>query len=204
MAFTKTRAVLIGDSGVGKTCICNRLETGLYSENPEPTVGAMFAKIQVSSEDGVRYTVDLWDTAGQDQFKTIVPMFFKGADFILAVYAVDNRASFDNLREWINTARAEAQETSKLFIIGNKCDLNRTRRISPEELGDFAKSMGGTFWTETSAKTGAGLDLLLQDLADEWSKVLEGRSRSPVEPTGVDVTLAPSGNAGSATRTCCK
>jgi hypothetical protein len=80
-------------SDTGKTCICNRLETGSYNENPEPTVGTLPAKVEVSSEDRVRYIVGLWDTTGQSQFRTIVLMFFKNANFILAVFAVNSRAA---------------------------------------------------------------------------------------------------------------
>jgi hypothetical protein len=80
--MTRLKAVLIGDSAVGKSCLYDRLESGTFLEDHTPTIGGAFATLRLSESEGAEYEVGLWDTAGQERYKTIIPMYF-----ILAVFA---------------------------------------------------------------------------------------------------------------------
>jgi small GTP-binding protein len=164
----RIKAVFIGDSGVGKSCLYSQLETGTYDEDHLPTIGGSFATITVTASDGSSYEVGLWDTAGQDRYKDIIPMYFERADFVLAVFAINDRETFDHLTEWLNRAREKIDEFAKIIIIGNKLDLAEQREVQFEEMVKFAEKQHAAFSVEASARTSAGLDLIVQGIAQEW------------------------------------
>jgi small GTP-binding protein len=173
---TRCKAVFIGDSGVGKSSLYSRLESNTYDEEHLPTVGGSFAKITIPARSGGNHEVGLWDTAGQERYKDVIPMYFERADFILAVCAVNDRPSFEHLSDWISCARDRAEETVKVIVIGNKCDICQGREIDVNELMQYVASCGAVLGMETSAKSSAGLDLLIQGIGDEWEKTLEHRT----------------------------
>jgi small GTP-binding protein len=190
----KIKAVLIGDSGVGKSCIYSRLETGTYDEEHLPTIGGSYAKIQLEDRDTV-YEVGLFDTAGQERYKAVIPLYFDRADFLIAVYAVNDRDSFTHLTDWLTTARNKASEAVKVFIVGNKCDLVNEKMVAIDELMRFADSVGAVLGIEVSAKTSAGLELLLQAIAQEWTKSLKDGGKPLTDRqkvAGPDIAYRPS------------
>jgi small GTP-binding protein len=135
----------------------------------------------VRADHGTVYSVGLWDTAGQERYKAVIPMYFDRADFLIAVYAVNDRDSFTHLTDWLATAREKASEAAKVFIVGNKSDLVNEKSIPVDELMRFADSVGAAMGIEVSAKTSAGLELLLQGIADEWAKYLKDAGTAVVE-----------------------
>jgi small GTP-binding protein len=172
---SRIKAVFIGDSGVGKSSLYSRLESKTYDEDNFPTVGGSFAKMSIPTRNGRSYDVDLWDTAGQDRYKDVIPMYFERADFILAVYAVNDRLSFDHLPDWISLARDRAEKTANVIVIGNKSDLVERKTVHIDELTEFVESIGGLLGIETSAKSSAGLDLIVDGIESGWRKTLEAR-----------------------------
>jgi small GTP-binding protein len=168
----RIKAVFIGDSGVGKTSLYSRLESNTYDEDHLPTIGGAFAKISIPTRTGANYDVGLWDTAGQERYRDIIPMYFEHANFILAVYAVNDRASFDHLSSWIACARARADETVKVIVLGNKCDVTAGREVTVDEMMQYVATTGASLGIETSAKSSAGLDLLLQGIEAGWRDTL--------------------------------
>jgi small GTP-binding protein len=198
----RIKAVFIGDSGVGKSSLYSRLESNTYDEEHLPTVGGSFAKIFIPARSGGSYEVGLWDTAGQERYRDIIPMYFERADFILAVYAVDDRSTFEHLSDWIARARDRTDETAKVIVIGNKCDMRQDRKIEADELMEYVTSSGALFGLETSAKASIGLDLLLQTIENEWEKTLEIRL-SPKPTEDAQGTTVDFGEATQTKTRCC-
>ena len=106
--------------------------------------------------DNKEYQLHLYDTAGQEKFKSMAGSYFKNADCAYFVYQITNRESFENISNWIETCKSSAQREVLMVLIGNKCDLEEERKVSKEEGENLAKKYGISFY-ETSAKTGANV-----------------------------------------------
>jgi small GTP-binding protein len=169
------KVVLIGDSGVGKTAIYQRLDSNTFIEDHLMTIGAAYTKITIDSALGP-IEVGIWDTAGQEKFRNIVPMYFQRADYAFIVYDISSRETFNNLEVWYQMVKEKAPVDAKIIIIGNKSDLESRREVSFEEGTDFATEIESLF-IETSAKTGQGIELIHEMIAkqeiDEMSKKLK-------------------------------
>lgn len=159
------KVVLIGDSGVGKTAIYQRFDSNTFSEDHLMTIGAAYAKIIIKSEAG-QIEVGIWDTAGQEKFRNVVPMYFQRADYVFLVYDISQRETFNDLDIWYEMVNDKAPSDAKIFVIGNKNDLELQRQVSFEEGTNFASKIESLF-LETSAKSGLGIDMLQQMIAKE-------------------------------------
>lgn len=204
----KTKAVFIGDSGVGKTSLFQRFESNEFHDEHVFTVGGAYAKISVETKSGRTVDIGLWDTAGQERFRNIIPMYFQRADFVLVVYDVTSRDSFESLNEWITLAKEKAPQTAKIIIVGNKLDLTEQRCIGKEECADIAEHVNAEFYIETSAKTAQGLDILQQQLG-EFSEQLIAEDQTPetVEPIRIipseEIQPQNENNQQSNPKKCC-
>jgi small GTP-binding protein len=190
---TTYKAVLVGDSGVGKTCIFQRFEQNTFSPNHIPTVGGAYARIDLgSSAPGA--AVGLWDTAGQDRFRNIVPMYFQRASVVMIIFDIAVETSFDNIEMWLNMAKQHSPPSTVYLLIGNKSDLHEGRVISLNSGQEKAQAIGALAYIETSALTGDGCDLLLAEL------VRFAQSSPPVPDELDPVVAAPH---ESQERRCC-
>jgi small GTP-binding protein len=187
------KAVLLGDGGVGKTAIIHRLSSGSFEPELSPTVGGSFTPVVLATPHGeVEFKV--WDTAGQEKFRDLVPLYFRNAHAALVVFDLTARASFESVDEWIATLRAVSPECF-VAVVGNKCDLAAARAV-PEGEGDaLAQRCGAAFYTETSAFSGEGLEPLLPRLLE----LLLSRARPVVDETRVALAARPDAGA----RACC-
>ncbi|XP_048826445.1 RAB33B, member RAS oncogene family a [Brienomyrus brachyistius] len=147
------KIIVIGDSGVGKTCLTYRLWTGRFPEKTEATIGVDFRE-KVIEIEGEKIRIQLWDTAGQERFrKSMVQHYYRNAHAIFFVYDVTNAASFHSLPIWMEECRrhSRGQEVPRI-LIGNKRDLRSSARISAELARKFAEAHRMPFF-ETSAKS---------------------------------------------------
>jgi small GTP-binding protein len=170
----RLKAVLIGDTGVGKSCIFSQLSTGTYDEEHRPTIGGACATLQVTDTTGRTFSIGIWDTAGQERYKTVVPMYFENADFILMVYSVTDRTTFDHIPAWQEIATLRASPTARLFILGNKSDLAPGVEVNASDLAACGDKLGAVLAIEVSAKTSAGLDILIRGLAEQCAPIMSG------------------------------
>ena len=151
------KLLLIGDSGVGKSCLLLRFADNTYTENYISTIGVDF-KIRTIEINGKRIKLQLWDTAGQERFKTITSSYYRGAHGIIVVYDVTDQSSFDNVKQWLNEIDRFACENVNKLLVGNKCDLSM-RKVVDYKIGkEFADGMGIPF-LETSAKCSTNVDV---------------------------------------------
>ncbi|XP_060271293.1 ras-related protein Rab-8A isoform X1 [Ovis aries] len=157
------KLLLIGDSGVGKTCVLFRFSEDAFNSTFISTIGIDF-KIRTIELDGKRIKLQIWDTAGQERFRTITTAYYRGAMGIMLVYDITNEKSFDNIRNWIRNIEEHASADVEKMILGNKCDVNDKRQVSKERGEKLALDYGIKFM-ETSAKANINVENAFYTLA---------------------------------------
>jgi small GTP-binding protein len=143
------KLLIIGDSGVGKTCLLLRFCENNFMMTHLTTIGIDF-KIKTIDVDGKKIKMQIWDTAGQERFKTITQTYYKGAMGIILTYACNDRESFNSIANWMQQIKTHANEDVCKILVGNKSDLP-DRQVTYEEGKKLADSYGIKFY-ETSAK----------------------------------------------------
>ena len=159
------KLVFVGDSGVGKTCIIARFLRGVYEENV-PSTGASFASKTIEvpgAKEG--FTFDIWDTAGQEKYRSLTKFFFQSAKIAILVYDITRKETFDNLKEyWYKQLKEHGDDDIIMGIAGNKSDLYDEEAVPEQEAREFAKSIGAIY-ALTSAQQNSGIDELFKNLA---------------------------------------
>ncbi|KAM7015981.1 ras-related protein Rab-8B isoform 1-T1 [Tautogolabrus adspersus] len=150
------KLLLIGDSGVGKTCLLFRFSEDAFNTTFISTIGIDF-KIRTVELDGKKIKLQIWDTAGQERFRTITTAYYRGAMGIMLVYDITNEKSFDNIRNWIRNIEEHASSDVERMVLGNKCDMNDKRQVSKERGEKLAIDYGIKF-LETSAKSSINVE----------------------------------------------
>jgi Ras-related protein Rab-6A len=169
------KAVLIGDSAVGKTSILNQYLASSCSPDHQPTIGIdFFAKYFVNDDKTVR--LQLWDTAGQEKFHALIPSYLRNSSIAILVYDMTQRSTFESLQKWHQTITNVANPA--LIVVANKLDLEADRQVAAEEGKKFATQIGADF-IETSARVPININELFEMViavpmaADEEPKKLE-------------------------------
>jgi len=191
------KLLLIGDSGVGKTCVLFRFSEDAFNATFISTIGIDF-KIRTIELDGKKIKLQIWDTAGQERFRTITTAYYRGAMGIMLVYDITNEKSFDNIKNWIRNIEEHASADVEKMILGNKCDMNDRRQVSKERGEQLAIEYGIKFM-ETSAKASINVEQAFFTLARDIKMNMERRleSQNP-QRTGDKVNVgASSGNANN-------
>lgn len=135
------KILVIGDSGVGKSCILLRFVDNSFAEAYISTIGVDF-RIRTVELDGKLIKLQIWDTAGQERFRTITSSYYHGAHGIIVVYDITDETSFDNVRQWLKEIDRYGSRKVVKLIIGNKSELNDNRQVSTETASDFADACG--------------------------------------------------------------
>ncbi|XP_049849513.1 ras-related protein Rab-1B-like [Schistocerca gregaria] len=181
------KLLLVGDSGVGKSCILLRFVDNVFPENYISTIGVDF-KIKTLEVDGKIVKLQIWDTAGQERFRTITSSYYRSAHGIIIVYDITNQDSFSNIRHWLaETDRCASKGISKL-IVGNKSDLT-TRRVVTQEAGkEFADQLGIPF-IETSARESVNIETSFFILAKSLKDSMTPKEAAQSAEAGDEVNL---------------
>ncbi|CEH14143.1 rab-type small gtp-binding protein [Ceraceosorus bombacis] len=166
------KLLLIGDSGVGKSCLLLRFCDDAWTPSFITTIGIDF-KIRTIDLDGKRVKLQIWDTAGQERFRTITTAYYRGAMGILMVYDVTDERSFSNVRTWHSNIEQHASEGVSKILVGNKADWEEKRVVTTEQGQALADELGVRY-VETSAKTNQAVDDAFIALArDVKSRVID-------------------------------
>ena len=163
------KLVLIGDSGVGKTCIISRFTKNSFDVNPGSTIGASYASktIEIPGTDE-SLDLDIWDTAGQERYKALTKIFFQGAKMAVLVYDITVQKSYESIKnEWLKVLRENGDPDIVTAVAGNKSDLYEKEEVPEQEARDFAKSIGAIFCL-TSAQNNSGINELFRDLSKKY------------------------------------
>lgn len=151
-AELSVKTVIIGDSGVGKTCLLTRFIRDVFDEGSQPTLGVEFmAKVVATPKR--RIELQLWDTAGQELFRSVTRGYYRGALVAYLVYDITSQGSFQSLNRWIDDLKQATPNDVITILIGNKSDMAANRQVSVEEAEEFAKQHNMKYF-EASAKNG--------------------------------------------------
>jgi len=180
----ETKVVLLGESGVGKTSIVLQYVHKQFSPNLNPTIGASFLT-KTLWVDQFKLKLQLWDTAGQQRFRSLAPMYYRGASVALLIYDVTSEESFIKAQSWVKELKSNIVDDIMLVVVGNQVD-KEPRNVTPQLAEEYAKSIGG-YCFDTSAKTGAGIDEMFLEIA----KRLIIEKRPPNSPQGSMSRIQP-------------
>jgi len=150
------KLLLIGDSGVGKSCLLLRFADDTYTESYISTIGVDF-KIRTIELNGKTIKLQIWDTAGQERFRTITSSYYRGAHGIIVVYDVTDQVSFNNVKQWLQEIDRYACENVNKLLVGNKSDLVTKKVVDLNTAKEFADGLGIPF-LETSAKNATNVE----------------------------------------------
>ena len=142
------KIIFIGDAGVGKTTIISRIMDNPFIEEYEPSIGVDFMS-KTLKYNGQNVKLQIWDTAGQEKYKGLIPSYVRNSSIVFVVYDISGKTSFDNIPKWINFIKSI--ENTTIVLCGNKIDLEN-REVKEEEGEELAKKEGISFF-EVSAKT---------------------------------------------------
>ena len=165
--------IIVGDSSVGKSNILLRYSRNTFDPTHMTTLGIEFANKKIKYE-GINYNIQVWDTAGQEHFKSVTRAYYKSSACAFIVYDITNEKSFKNVENWIKDCINLAPSTVQLVLIGNKCDLEEKREVDYETGKNFA-SLHNMIFFETSALNGKNVNEAFQksiEIIDE--KIRDG------------------------------
>jgi small GTP-binding protein len=170
---SQVKVVFAGDPRVGKTSIVIRHVNASFSPHQQSTISANYEPSEIQTASGDRVRLQLWDTAGQDQFKNYLPLYLRKANFAILVFDLTSGPSFNHLTDWIDNLRSAAPDNIPIFLVGNKSDLTGEREIGAEQAEAFVKASGirRDRYFEASALTGQGINDLFQTVAEEALKL---------------------------------
>ena len=147
------KIIVIGDSGVGKSCLTTQAVRNNFEEFYTATVGFEFLTFNMRINNNV-LKLQIWDTCGQEVYKSLISNFYRNSSLALILYAINNRDSFQHAETWLNDLKNQANPNVKVFLVGNKSDLENERVVSKEEGEKFKEEKKLDRFFETSAKTG--------------------------------------------------
>ena len=166
------KVVLVGDTGVGKTCIIQRYVNNNYVEGGESTVASTYTyKVLNYPKLNKSISFDIWDTAGQELYRALAKNFYLNASIGILVYDIRRKSSFESIQNyWYEQLKDSGEENMIIGIAGNKCDLFGEEDVDEKEVKKFAKSIGVTFKL-TSCKECIGIDELFEECGRKYLEV---------------------------------
>uniref|UniRef100_A0A7S0PZ10 Uncharacterized protein n=1 Tax=Coccolithus braarudii TaxID=221442 RepID=A0A7S0PZ10_9EUKA len=181
--------IIIGDTGVGKSCLLLQFTDKRFQQQHDLTIGVEFGARMITI-DNKQIKLQIWDTAGQESFRSITRSYYRGAAGALLVYDITRRETFNHLTSWLDDARTHSNSNMTIMLIGNKSDLEHRRAVSFEEGQAFANEHGLIF-LETSAKTAANVEEAFINTARRiYEKIQQGVFDVTNESFGIKVGMA--------------
>ena len=189
------KIIVIGDSGVGKSCLTTQAVRNNFQEFYQATVGFEFLTFNLRINNNV-VKLQIWDTCGQEVYKSLISNFYRNSSLALILYAINNRDSFQHAENWLSELKNQSNPNVRVFLVGNKCDLENERVVTKEEAEKFKTDKKLDKFIETSAKTGENARNALleaakilykdylkakQDLKNEGEENDNGQKRNKLE-----------------------
>eukprot|EP00761_Pharyngomonas_kirbyi_P011511 gb/GECH01011536.1/.p1 GENE.gb/GECH01011536.1/~~gb/GECH01011536.1/.p1 ORF type:complete len:207 (+),score=38.91 gb/GECH01011536.1/:1-621(+) len=167
------KLVLLGESAVGKSSLVLRFVRGQFFEYQESTIGAAFLTQTVRLSD-TTVKFEIWDTAGQERYKSLAPMYYRGASAAIVVYDITNYDSFTRAKQWVKELQRQGNTSIVIALAGNKADLEG-RKVDKQEAQSHADDNGILFY-ETSAKTAHNVQKIFEEIAKKLPKETTSQS----------------------------
>ena len=190
------KVVFLGDTSVGKSCLAVRFVRNDFFEFQEPTIGAAFLS-KTMTYNNKRYKFEIWDTAGQERYRSLAPMYYRGARAAAVVYDITHEDSFKGAKSWIRELKKKTSNCL-ILLIGNKIDLIEKRRVNVDDVRNYARD-NNIIYMESSAKTGTNVDQIFTNIAHNL----------PEEPDDIriheplDITIRDEKKSRYTVYTCC-
>jgi small GTP-binding protein len=164
------KVILVGEPGTGKTCLINVATGGKFSQNMDSTIDSTFVTKKIV-KDNKEYSLNLWDTAGQEKYHSVTRLFLKNSEIVIFVYAINEKQTFEGMKSyWVTTIKESVGDEPILGIVGNKNDLYIQEDVSEEEGKDFANKLGAKFKLVSAKEDPLGFINFLEELLDEFLK----------------------------------
>ncbi|EDX05034.1 GD23961 [Drosophila simulans] len=176
--------IIIGDMGVGKSCLRHQFTEKKFMANCPHTIGVEFGT-RIIEVDDKKIKLQIWDTAGQERFRAVTRSYYRGAAGALMVYDITRRSTYNHLSSWLTDTRNLTNPSTVIFLIGNKSDLESTREVTYEEAKEFADE-NGLMFLEASAMTGQNVEEAFLETARKiYQNIQEGRLDLNASESGV-------------------
>ena len=192
--LTSVKLVLIGDSGVGKTSIVTQYVSGTAPGSVKPPIGAAFVTKEIVVDDQ-QLELLIWDTAGQEVYRGLAPMYYRSALIAIVVYDCTRQQSFDTVSYWIKELKNNVDGNIIILVCGNKVDLE-DQKVIDSSVAQASADANEALFAETSASTGAGIERMFQMAV---KKLLQTRGQTQTKDRGLKLDGNGSGNSGG----CC-
>eukprot|EP00347_Sterkiella_histriomuscorum_P006173 403353782 len=176
------KVIVIGNSGVGKSCIMQRFLRNEFRDDHEVTLGVEFGSLYIKMEQTL-FKMQIWDTAGQESFQSITKTFYRGAHAILLTYSVASMQSFQNLEYWYNEIKTQSEPDAAIVLVGNQKDKISQREVSYEDGLKFKNDKDIDIFIETSAKTGENV----QEVFITAAKILYTQHKQKIQKSKVNL-----------------
>ena len=161
------KIALLGDSGVGKTCIINRYVRNEYNAHQSSTIGGNYQQKTIK-KNNIPYQLDIWDTAGQERFRSLGKHFYKDAYIVIFVYDICIEQSFEDIKNvWYDDVKKLGEKYTVLAVVGNKIDKYEEEKVDEKKAREFAKEIDATFML-VSAQNGNNIDNLFSTVVDVY------------------------------------
>ncbi len=179
------KLIVIGDSGVGKSCLTTKAVKNNFEDYYQATVGFEFLTFNMKINEYV-IKMQIWDTCGQEIYKSLISNFYRNSSLAIILYSIDNKDSFEHAENWLTDLKSQANPDVRIFLVGNKCDLEDERKVSKEEGLKFKTDQGLDLFMETSAKTGHNARNVLIEAAkllySDYLKYMEANPQGDAKP----------------------
>ena len=182
------KIILVGDSGVGKTCILMRAVNNKFSDNYQPTIGFEFL-LMYFQVNNIKIKLQIWDTCGQEMYRSLIQGFYRNTAATILVYSKTDRNSFDNLTMWIKDIKNNTEQDMPILLAGNKNDEEKDKiEVNKEEAEEISKQYNLKYFCESSAKTGYNINQIFEEVAKVVYKdfCLKRNTRKQIPRMGLD------------------
>ena len=200
------KMIVIGDAGVGKSCLTAKAAKGVFDEAYSATVGFEFLTFNVKL-DGKVIKLQIWDTCGQEIYRSLISSFYRNASLAMMVYAIDSKESFTHIETWLKEVKLQSNPDIKIFLIGNKADLEDQREVQLSEAKQFKDDNSINYFSEASAKSGLNAQEVFIEAAKLlYNEHLKYKARAnKSDPNGGDVPIPMkiNKNQGERKQGCC-
>ena len=181
------KVILLGDCGVGKTNIILRFMKDEFDEDSITTTGSSYTMKKIE-KDNITYRLNIWDTAGQEKYRSLTKMFLQDANIIILVYSIVEEITFDNLDYWYNTIIDNCGEDIVIAIVGNKHDLYFEEAVDEDKAQNYANKKNAIFKLVSAKENKLGIDELFNILLDEYiNKKLNKKEKKNIEKIKINV-----------------
>ncbi|KAK8733650.1 hypothetical protein OTU49_006408 [Cherax quadricarinatus] len=184
MKTIAVKAVVLGSQGVGKTSLVTCYETKTFHKNTSSTIGASFSNVEILLSD-TKVRMQVWDTAGQERFRSMAPMYYRGANAAFLVFDLTKYETFTDVQSWVTELTSRVGDGLMLVVVGNKKDLRDDRVVNKITAQEYAQSIGA-FFVETSALDPSGVQDMFNIVATEMVKQAENDENSTLRIYSAD------------------